>query len=170
MIVLALFASAPASARSMKPLRFEALMTQLDGIDADLVRGMEVLAHATAGYDTDGKEAFLNLYFKLNCPPNRACPRYLPMPRLVKLKITQRTTDTCGSRVIRAVIDRRPVDGNYEELVIVDNQDNRCPHFARLAATEVTYRTKSARMSGELSETESKFEGDRLEPVFFERQ
>ncbi|MCO5142272.1 MAG: hypothetical protein M9962_04185 [Oligoflexia bacterium] len=102
----------------------------------------------------------LELSLRPTCPVGRVCAAIMPELRIVKLPITKIGRSMCNTDVYMAQ-PRRYNKSLYETLTVVDNTNNKCPTFAPLSPTEVSYET----YSGDNLEikTFSKFEGSRLE-------
>ena len=126
----------------------------------------------------DGGTVVLNLSSKTldltlftampRCLPPRMCPMYMPAPIMISLPIVSVRTDDCGTVIVKAREDRRPVDGGLQTLVLRENGMNHCPSFVARPGTEVVYKTESAGMSGYIEKTRSTFEGDILrEEIFY---
>ena len=106
------------------------------------------------------------------CPketPFCVLPAVMPMPITIELPIISRQADGCGSEIIEAELDRRPVDGLLERIVVVDNTLNRCMHLIPLPAVEAEYSTVNP---WNQLETFSNFEGSPFRrsthrPIFF---
>lgn len=84
----------------------------------------------------------LAAYRPFYCPPHLVCAQVMPAPVVITLPITNRFVDECGSITYTAEKDQRPVDGALQQLLVIDNTDNRCPTFQALAPTEVQYHTE----------------------------
>jgi len=83
---------------------------------------------------------------------------------IATLPITKIRT-SCGSVVVYASEDERPVDGIFQSLTVIDNRSRKC-RDRRDYKTEVGYVTKSVSMkNGKQLTTISSFFGSELSPV-----
>ncbi|MBI3542173.1 MAG: hypothetical protein HY075_02720 [Deltaproteobacteria bacterium] len=158
-----------AHARSPMPPVWSADLTHVD-LDEQLPYKNQVES-ASITLDYAKGTATLVMPRRFYCPPRAMCAQMMPMPIVVSLPIVERLTDACGSRIVHAKLDRRPVDGTLQSLSVRDNRSNRCPTFAALEATEVVYKTQGYhRVERREIETRSTFSGDALRPVYVHTQ
>ncbi len=153
----------PAQARSLMPPVWSAQLVRFQ-LDEQLPYGHNVTG-AAIEVNYAQKTATLSLYRTVKCLPGQACPRIMFAPIKIELPILDVTKDECGTKIIRALLDRRPVDGARQTLAIRDNTANRCPSFVARNATEVLYKTDTMSRRGAIS-TRSTFEGEALRPDY----
>ena len=110
--------------------------------------------------DREAGQLTLTLRRSRFCRPGTPCPMWIPAPMIVTLPIAQQFVNRCGSLIVVAKKDARPVDGSLQELRIIDHTQNRCPTLIPLPAVETTYVTESAGFGGPVVKTLSKFVGD----------
>lgn len=82
------------------------------------------------------------------CKEGHACPAVM-LNETVGVPLVDVFTNKCGSRFFEAMEDLRPADGNLTKITVIDNTDNRCPHFVALPETEVIYETTTSGFSPE---------------------
>lgn len=110
------------------------------------------------------KTAELVLYRKSMCRPDMICIALVPPPMIIQLPIISVNKDGCGSKVIIAKKDMRPVDGALNELEIMDNSHRICRDLR--APTEITHLSSFFnRINGFTETNESHFYANRLELV-----
>ena len=131
--------------------------------------GRDQIRRAAIELDYSTGTATLSLVRLTNpCPPQARClvgPIY--KEQKIELPIVSNAKDECGSLVITARRDLRPVDGALLQLDIRDNRSNRCNDQNALSGTQVLYRAKGYdRRQGLETSTRSTFDGDILRPTF----
>lgn len=89
----------------------------------------------------DGSEATLTLVPDHRCAPGRVCTQMIREPYQVQLPIISREMGRCRTFIFTAEIDRRPVDGAFQRLVIVDHSGNTCQTIPENEMVEITYET-----------------------------
>lgn len=100
------------------------------------------------------------------CEEGFACPQFMINALSVELPIVEKHVTDCGSTVIVAQKDLRPVDGALSKLVLTDNTTNHCPTFVALPATHVQYTTQAYDMRNDQNiTTHSDIIADRLLPA-----
>jgi hypothetical protein len=147
LMIIALFAI---NASAMSPMREVTYVANLDKVLAveaySSFAALEKIGRAEVRLDFDMYDrsknkitvtAFAPVYRCGGNPPQR-CMGIPRPPVVVVVPYTSRQVDECGSILYTGKEDKRPVDGIYSEIQVVDNRKNRCPHFVALAATEVT--------------------------------
>lgn len=97
------------------------------------------------------------------CPPNRACPMYMPAPTWFTAAIVSKTTDSCGVVTTVARTDGRISDANLTEIIVKDHAQDRCEGVFN-AWTEIEVNTASSGFNptGTIIETHSTFTAERL--------
>ncbi len=88
----------------------------------------------------DKLEVSLNIKVAFHCPDGRICAQVMPVPVQVKLPIVSVQTDLCGIRTVTALLDGRPVDGELQQIKIIDPSNMTCRTFVAVQpkATYVT--------------------------------
>lgn len=155
--------SSQAFAESPRVSHFEAKLEKLN-IDPRLTEARDA-DRGVVRIDMLDRSVQLVLTERLPCTSDGSlCLTVMPRQFQVSLPILSDTRDQCGSRVVVAGYDQRPVDGGMSQLVVKDNNGNHCPHFVALPATEVVYETSyyDRRGGGEVA-TYSTFEGESLQ-------
>lgn len=156
--------SVPAMARSPMPPVWNAELTRFE-LDEQLSQRFKVVT-GSIEVDYAKREMTLVLIREMNCRPGEPCLAVMPSPFIVRLPITSVAYDRCGSKIINAMLDQRPVDGGFGALSIRDNTSTRCRFFVARPATEVVYRTESSGMGGVAVSTRSTFSGEALRPDY----
>ncbi|MBI3554758.1 MAG: hypothetical protein HY074_00680 [Deltaproteobacteria bacterium] len=156
-------AQLPAQARSLMPPVWSAQLVRFE-LDEQLpykhlVRGAEIEVNYAR------KTTTLSIFRAPKCLPGQMCSRIAYPVIRIELPILDVTKDECGTKIIRALEDRRMWDGARQTLAIRDNTANHCPSFVARPATEVLYKTDSAGRGGVVS-TRSTFEGEALRPEY----
>lgn len=88
----------------------------------------------------DKSEVSLNIKVAFDCPDGRICAQVMPVPVQVELPIVSVQTDMCGIRTVTAMRDSRPVDGELQQIKIIDPSKMTCRTFVAVQpkATYVT--------------------------------
>src|SRR5687768_6066290 len=62
-----------------------------------------------------------------SCPEGRMCAMVMPGPFEVELPIVNvKVSEVCNIRTVTAAVDKRPVDGILEKIVVEDYSDVSC--------------------------------------------
>ncbi len=168
LFTLASSAFAQADVQSLSPRRHVEFAELLEiNLDEQLADGApSLISGGTIKLDYRAKMAELTVFRSFHCPRDLYCIQMMPSPIIVKLPIKSIRFDACGTRVIDARLDRRPVDGALQTLRIKDHTSNTCPHLIALPDTSIAYKTKSSGRGGYV-ETNSTFTAEALEELRF---
>jgi hypothetical protein len=88
-------------------------------------------AHQPRGQITRGKLVVskglveMNIQIKKVCPAGKLCTMEMPQPIYAKLPIVEIEKSECGDRIVAAV-DSRPVDGQLQQIIIMDYTNATC--------------------------------------------
>lgn len=88
----------------------------------------------------DKGEVALNVQVAFYCPEDRVCAQVTPRPLSVVLPIVSVKTDICGIRTVTAQIDRRPADGELQQIRVSDPSHMTCKTFVAVIP-EAIYTT-----------------------------
>lgn len=137
----------------------EATLTEIR-LDPNYVIGNHIPGHASLLINDN--QVHLALYAQ-GCPAGQVCIQTLAQLIDAHLPIVKQYVDGCGSRVIVAEKDRRPMDGNFRRITVRDNTQRRCRDLR--SGVEVQYRTISSGFNPrhEIKTTTSFFFGNALE-------
>jgi hypothetical protein len=155
-----LFGSALAQAEMPKCMH-ETYSAQLKPVFVDRQLGWGKTGSIYVTEDRTDRTLSLTVERRFYCPPGRFCAMVMPAPITIELPIIAEEHDGCGTRVITAFVDRRPVDGDFEQIVLKDHTSDRCMYLRAVPATEVLYETESSGM-GPMVKTQSSFAGEAL--------
>lgn len=87
-------------------------------------------------------EVELTVYKALNCKPDQACPRYMPVPIVEKMAIVKVVKSSCGDTIIATKDDGKHVaDGINRKIEIKDYSTALCDIMIRFPVT-VKYTTE----------------------------
>lgn len=90
------------------------------------------------------KDRELTLFLVLGpvCTPLLACPSYM-QNEVIKLQNMKGAKDICGVETYSAELNKMPVDGIKQELIVVDYSKSTCPtpHYLPYVDTKITYKT-----------------------------
>lgn len=86
----------------------------------------------------------------------------MPAPLVIELPLVSKHRDECGTVIYMAVQDQRPVDGDFQELIVRDTTKNQCLHTPEMQDTEVEYNTESSGFGGNVMSTHSTLSGSTL--------
>ena len=78
------------------------------------------------------------------CPVGMMCPQVLKIMN-VELPIVSEETDSCGFHTVTARLDKRPVDGALQEIVLRDVIHQTCPTIVQVIP-KATYTTSATNM------------------------
>jgi hypothetical protein len=116
--------------------------------------------------DVPNKTATLRIELAVECKAGEMCPHIVPAPIEVTLPIVSVKVDGCGTKMIIAKQDERPLDGALHLLTIEDNTTNICPHFVMMSPTVVVYQTEIFdRRSGKAVKTMTTAYGPEMSPL-----
>ncbi|HAZ13436.1 MAG: hypothetical protein A2X86_14570 [Bdellovibrionales bacterium GWA2_49_15] len=97
-----------------------------------------------------------------NCPPHAFCIAYIPTKE-VTLPLKKVVTDSCGSVTYTAELNKLPVDGIHEKIVVTDVSQSIC-EMVYVAPTMITYSEGYFNhQDGKFVKTKSYLTADRLE-------
>ncbi len=108
------------------------------------------------------KTVTLTLIREFHCPKGNYCAQVMPAPVFITLPVKSVSFDSCGSKLITAIEDARPVDGIYQSLEISDNSSNKCETLMPLAPVTAVYETEFYTRVGQ-GKTTSTFEGSAFQ-------
>lgn len=97
--------------------------------------------NGTLTLDLNESKVTLTVLQHNNCPINAMCILSMPMPLIVELPIVKIEQDSCGTQIITALHDSRPVDGALEIITVTDYSSTFCEMFLPYIA-KATYKTK----------------------------
>ena len=162
-LILALVTLAGAAQASYIPGRFNgpSYLARLNSFQIEH-RTSERVDAGTVLVNLANKTISLNLMGPSNCPANARCfweGRKVALQ--VEVALTSQTKDDCGNITYLARKDLRRVDGNLEELRVVDHTKNTCPTLVAYPDTEVVYTSTDAR--NPTNEIRSVMTGDKLQ-------
>ncbi|MEQ1876591.1 MAG: hypothetical protein ABL958_08090 [Bdellovibrionia bacterium] len=126
-IAAALLISSIGNATSLHPDTF-AMSTGLKVVKQD--QGFGTVDHAKVTVNPTTRTIKLTLYFPQICPPPRpggfSCMAVSRGPLTIEVPIVAQTTGQCGATVYVGKLDRRPVDGNLEQIRVIDYRTMTC--------------------------------------------
>ena len=128
--------------------------TALENIQLD--RKLAPIGEAIGGsieVDVPHKTAYLRIDLGIVCPAGQMCPQMMPAPFKIELPIVSVKVDACGTKIIVAKHDDRPVDGALQLLTVEDNTQNHCPHMVAMPATSVVFQTEAFGRGGDVKTT-----------------
>jgi hypothetical protein len=162
---LLLGATAPhALARSIMLPALGSTLTTLN-IDPNLAGAQDAKSGFVLIFPSQG---FVKLVLpqEVPCTADGICLTVMPHEYVVELPVVSDTVNRCGSRVIVASLDKRPVDGGLQTLTVTDYTGDQCAYDMVLPATEVVYETAHySHFEGKEVTTFSSFTGDALVSV-----
>lgn len=108
------------------------------------------------------KKVRLILQSRPYCPPNAMCIAAF-IPHRIELPLIKTKVDGCGIITHIAEIDRMPVDGAKETLIVRDNSKSPC-EVMFLALTQVMYKKKFFnQLQGRIVRQSSSYLGEMLQ-------
>lgn len=168
-ILMTLISSFTVAARSLHPETFtlRAELTEAMHIDQNSYLSNMRIYGGVVKVRQLQKEIVLTLDTALDCHPGLICPAVLGT-HVITLALTDKRIDGCGNTVFTAKRDLRPVDGALKILTVTDFTDNKCPTFAALPETGITFQTSVYdRINGGVVSSHSSFEAGKLKGRVF---
>jgi hypothetical protein len=165
-LALALLVSTvSAQATSLHPDTF-AEVAKLTKLSLDKEQFAEYVVGAEVKLNTVRNVISLRVDFKQMCPRARpgqvTCLAIGRPPMVIELPIVSVRKSDCGD-VYVAKQDRRPVDGNFEQIVLKDMRAALCEIVIPAdGMTQVEYKLISAGMDGRVRNFKSKLSGEAL--------
>lgn len=166
---MALISSFTVKARSIHPLTYvlTAELTEAMNIDDNSYLKNMRIHGGKVEVKQLRKEIVLTLNVAPDCQAGMVCPAVLN-EHVITLPLVGQKYDGCGNTTYIAKRDMRPVDGALELLSVTDHTDNKCPTFAPLPETGITYETSVYdRINGGEVSTYSSFEAGKLKGLVF---
>lgn len=114
----------------------------------------------------DAATRTLDVYFVSGffCPPGSMCPMMMPAPVQATLPVSSVQIDRCGTIIITAKEDKRPVDGALKMITVRDYSRTTCRIYKRFKM-EATYRVQfTNRSTGQNTTSDAYLYGTEFAP------
>jgi hypothetical protein len=162
LLAVVLFGSASVQARSPMRPPVEGAALRILSLDAGLQYAAD---QASVRVDYAANEVTLTVTESFSCASGAVCATVMPPVHVYKAPIINRSL-SCGSTIVVARLDQRPVDGSLTEITVEDHRGRMCRDLHR-GTTEVSLVTAhyERRRGGGETRTESTFAGDELAAI-----